>query len=121
MLLRVGLPTVFGGFKLRMSTVAQRRADEVERSARLVTSPPTEGLQPHNAVLASLPADDARAFRELARPTPLLRGAALHRAGDAPAWLYFIERGLVSQRVNLGSGREIAAKQHDEAELVDDD
>ena len=83
-----------------------RRNTEDRRSRR--TAPAgQEGARPLNALLQTLPPEAMRAFRDVARPVSLMSRAALHQSGETLAWVYFVEEGLISIRVQPDEGRDV--------------
>lgn len=95
-----------------MVAAAHRRATEArERAPHRAVVGTGQDAQSHNELLKCLQADDLRAFRNVARPAPLLRGAVLHRSGDPLQWIHFIEEGLVSLHSQLEDGRDMEPQQ----------
>ena len=90
-----------------MVTAVLRGSPDASTRTRARRTPSNEASHPYNRLLRTLSAQEIRAFREVARPTPLAHGDVLHRMGDALDWIHFVEEGLVSVRLQLEDGREV--------------
>ncbi len=61
----------------------------------------------HNRILAALPAAEFALLAENLTQIALAPGEVLHRAGDAIAYVYFIESGFISALTTLSDGQPL--------------
>lgn len=73
-------------------------------------APPSQ-TAPGNRLFASFPTDEVRRLMPTAQEVPLAYGQTLFSRGDAPRYVYFPQRGLVSlvQRLDDGASVQVAA------------
>jgi CRP-like cAMP-binding protein len=65
-------------------------------SIRVATPGDSKGFEPHNWLLAALPARDLQNLQPHIKAAPLARGSVLFEVGESLTRLYFVETGVVS-------------------------